>query len=439
LTFFIGTPPPDKPMSGPAKLVAVTGMGVLCSIASDLNEFGHAIREGRCGIGPIDSKSTSIRFAATLRNFDFDSWLDQLRSIAPPLFQRARKVLANTTESTKWSVCSAVQALLNSGLSHFESAGVTCGLIVAGNNLAQNYMANNWRSFSINDQFNPRYAMSFWDTNQLGCLSDILSIHGPGMTVGAAAASGNAALFQAFHWLRGGIVQRCLVVGAGVEFSELELESFALLGAAFCDGNTKAADKACRPFDRSHAGFVFGEGSASVVLELQEPDSQTIAAGDIVGASLSLDGTHLPEPSVGGEARSMLAALSAARISPNQIGYLNAHGTGTPTGDRTECLAIRSVFQEHVRELLINSTKALTGHCFSASGLIELVACVLQLNDGFAHPNRNLENPIDPEMHFVGSQAETLTAEYGLSNAFGFGGINSSIVVRRRMLDAGRN
>lgn len=439
MTFFIGTPLPSKPMTGPPKAVAITGMGVVCSIASDLNEFSRAIRAGHCGIGPMDSRNTSIRLAATLRNFDFDSWLDQLRSISPPLFQRARKVLANTTESTKWSVCSAVQALLNSGLSHFESAGVTCGLIVAGNNLAQNYMANNWRSFSSNDQFNPRYAMSFWDTNQLGCLSDILSIHGPGMTVGAAAASGNAALFQAFHWLRGGIVQRCLVVGAGVEFSDLELESFAVLGAAFCDRGTISADKACRPFDRSHGGFVFGEGSAAVVLDSLDPERQTFAAGEIVGASLTLDGTHLPEPSVTGEARSMQAALSAAGISPDQIGYLNAHGTGTPTGDRTECHAIRSVFQEHTRELLINSTKALTGHCFSASGVIELVASILQLNGGFAHPNRNLENPIDPEMHFVGSQAETLTAEYGLSNAFGFGGINSSIVVRRRMLDAGRN
>jgi malonyl-ACP decarboxylase len=135
----------------------------------------------------------------------------------------------------------------------------------------------------------------------------------------------------------------------------------------------------------------------------------------------------------------MQAALSAAEISPDQIGYLNAHGTGTPAGDRTECLAIRSVFQEHVRELLVNSTKALTGHCFSASAVIELVACILQLNGGFAHPNRNLENPIDQEMHFLGSQAEAITAEYGLSNSFGFGGINSSIVIRRGIVDGGRN
>jgi malonyl-ACP decarboxylase len=128
----------------------------------------------------------------------------------------------------------------------------------------------------------------------------------------------------------------------------------------------------------------------------------------------------------------MQAALTAANISPDRIGYLNAHGTATPLGDRTECAAIHSVFQEKNPDLLVNSTKSLTGHCFSASGLIELVACILQLNGGFAHPNRNLENPIDPNLHFVGPQAERLTTDCALSNGFGFGGINSSVVVKRR-------
>ncbi|HEX6565744.1 MAG TPA: beta-ketoacyl synthase N-terminal-like domain-containing protein [Chthoniobacterales bacterium] len=426
-------------MTGPAPRVAITGMGVICSIASDIDEFRAALRHGRCGVRQLHSQNTTIQVGATLRHFDFDTWLDQLSSTAAPLFKRARKILANTTDSTKWSVCSALQAVLNSGLNQLEADGLPCGLIVAGSNLALNYTAKNWRSFSTSSQFNPRYAMSFWDTNQLGCLSDILSLHGPGMTVGAAAASGNAAIFQAFHWLRAGIVKRCLVVGAGVEFSELELEGFALLGAAFCDPVDSEPDKACRPFDRTHAGFVFGEGSASVVLESLETDYPKPFLGEISGASLTLDGTHLPEPTVDGEVRSMQAALSAAELSPNQIGYLNAHGTGTPAGDRTECHAIKSVFQEHVYQLPVNSTKALTGHCFSASAVIELVACILQLNGGFAHPNRNLENPIDPEMHFLRSEAETLAAEYGLSNSFGFGGINSSVVIRKGIVDGGRN
>jgi malonyl-ACP decarboxylase len=426
-------------MTGSARRVAITGMGVVCSIASDIEKFRSAIRDGRCGIHRLQPENTSVQFGGTLGNFDFDTWLDQLSSTPAPLFKRARKVLANTTVSTKWSVCSALQTVLSSEHHYLEADGAPCGLIVAGSNLALNYTARNWSAFSTGNHFNPRYAMSFWDTNQLGCLSDILSLHGPGMTVGAAAASGNAAIFQAFHWLRSGIVKRCLVVGAGVEFSELELEGFALLGAAFSGPGASEPDKVCRPFDKAHAGFVFGEGSAAVVLESFETDCPKPFFAEISGASLILDGTHLPEPSVDGEVRSMQAALSAADISPDQIGYLNAHGTGTPAGDRTECLAIKSVFQEHARELAVNSTKALTGHCFSASAVIELIACVLQLNGGFAHPNRNLENPIDPAMRFVGSQAEALTAEHSLSNAFGFGGINSSLVIRRGSVDGGRN
>jgi malonyl-ACP decarboxylase len=425
-------------MAGALKPAAITGMGVVCSIASDLAEFSGAIRAGRSGIVKIDS-SNSVRFGATLQNFEFNSWLERLKSAAPALFQKARKVLANTTASTRWSVCAAIQAVLNTGLKAFETGASACGLIVAGSNLAQNYFSQNWHTFSTTGHLNPRYAISFWDTNQLGCLSEILSIHGPGVTIGAGAASGNAALFQAFHWLNAGVVERCLVVGAGVEFSELELEGFAILGATVGHGSSADPGGVCRPFDRSHSGFVFGEGSAAVILERSESTLDSSVAGEIAGASLVLDGNHLPEPSVDGEVRAMQAALTAANISADQVGYLNAHGTATPLGDRTECAAIHSVFQEKTRDLLVNSTKSLTGHCFSASGLIELVACILQLNGGFAHPNRNLENPIDPNLHFVGPQAETLASDCALSNGFGFGGINSSVVVKRRNYHARGN
>jgi malonyl-ACP decarboxylase len=426
-------------MAGPFNPVIITGMGIVCSIGTNLEEFHTALRAGRCGISRIDSDNPARRFAATLRSFDFDSWLSGLQSAAPSLFQRARKLLANTTDSTRWSVCAAIQAILHAGLKDFDLDSRPCGIIVAGSNLAQNYVTKNWQTFSTKGHFNPRYAISFWDTNQVGCLSEILSIQGPGITVGAGAASGNAAIFEAFHWIRSGIAERCLVVGAGVEFSDLEHESFAALGAAFCDTDSVTPEKTCRPFDRSHAGFVFGEGAAAVMLESFNPDCNLRASAELAGAFLTLDGHHLPDPSPAGEIRAMHGALTAAGVAPNQIGYLNAHGTGTPLGDRTECLAINSVFQKHLSELLVNSTKSLTGHCFSASGLIELVACVLQLNHGFAHPNPNLECPIDPGLHFVRTEPESLTTDYALSNGFGFGGFNCSVVVKKGNSNASWN
>lgn len=426
-------------MAGQLNAVVITGMGIVCSIGANLEEFHTALRAGRCGISRADSGNPSRRFAASLHTFDFESWLAGLQLSAPSLFLRARKVLTNTTDSTRWSVCAAIQAVLDAGVRDLDLDMRPCGIIVAGSNLAQNYITKNCLSFSSKGHLNPRYAISFWDTNQIGCLSEILSIHGPGITVGAGAASGNAAIFQAFHWIRSGIVERCLVVGAGVEFSDLELESFVTLGAAFCDNDSVRPERACRPFDRSHAGFVFGEGAAAVMLESLEPDGNPRAQAELAGAFLTLDGHHLPDPSAAGEIRAMEGALAAADITPGQIGYLNAHGTGTPLGDRTECLAINSVFQKHLSELLVNSTKSLTGHCFSASGVIELLACVLQLNNGFAHPNPNLENPIDPGLHFVGAETEPLTTEYALSNGFGFGGFNCSVVLKKRQSNASWN
>jgi malonyl-[acp] decarboxylase len=438
LTSFIDTRLPNDSMPGPFKSVVITGMGIVSSIGANLEEFHIALRTGRCGITELDPNKSGRRFAAKLQHFDFNSWLDHLGTLAPALLKKARKVLANTTDSTRWTACSAIQAVLNAGLEDLEPNGRSCGIIVAGSNLAQNYIAMNWQTFSASGKFNPRYGISFWDTNQVGCISEILSIHGPGITLGAGAASGNAAIFQALHWLRSGLVERCIVVGAGVEFSELELESLATLGAAFSRTDPVPPDKTCRPFDRSHSGFVFGEGSAAVVLEFLAPDSPVHVA-EVSGAFLTLDGNHLPEPSLAGEVRAMQGALTESSIAPDQIGYLNAHGTGTPLGDRTECSAINTVFQKHVANFPINSTKSLTGHCLSASGVIELVASVLQLNNGFAHPNPNLENPIDLQLHFVGAEPEPLAAEYALSNGFGFGGINCSIVVKRRSPDAGRN
>jgi malonyl-ACP decarboxylase len=152
---------------------------------------------------------------------------------------------------------------------------------------------------------------------------------------------------------------------------------------------------------------------------------------EMVGASSVLDGTHLPEPCIEGEARAMQDALDAAGLSPQEIDYINAHGTSSPLGDRTECAAIRKTFAGHAGSVWINATKALTGHCISASGVLEGVACVLQIQGGFLHPNVNLERPIDRELRFVGPQSLEVDVEYALSNAFGFGGINSTFVFRR--------
>jgi malonyl-ACP decarboxylase len=411
--------------------VAVTGMGIVCSIANTVPEFAEAIRAGSSGITHLPNRENhSVRVGAPILDFSWQDSLAQFESVEPNFHQRARKALHNTTDSTRLSAIAAIQAFQDAQLSGLD--GSELGIIVAGSNLSQAYVAENWARFSKTGRFNPRYALSFFDTNQVGCISEILSIRGPGSTVGGAAASSNSALFQACHLIRSGAMKRCLVVGATMDFSDLELEAFAILGAA-CRG--RFADdpaRACRPFDQAHEGFVWGQGSATVVIEEPEHLDGRAIKGEIVGASLLLDGNHLPDPTVEGEARAMRMALASASLQPESVGYINAHGSSSPLGDRTECAAIKSVFRDSLPTVRINSTKSLTGHCFSASGTIELIASLLQLNLGFLHPNRNLDNPIDQELRLAHNYAEPLFARYALSNGFGFGGISSTLAIKGR-------
>ena len=176
--------------------VAITGMGLVCSIARTIPEFTKAILEGRHGMTnlPVD-KDQSVRVGALIKDFAWKDWIESLKSSKPSLSARARKVLNNTTESTRLSAYAATQAVRDAGLAK-PRLGDEVGLIVAGSNLAQDYMTQNWHRFRQTGRPNPRYALSFIDTNQVGCLSEIFSIRGPGCTIGAAAASGNAAFFR---------------------------------------------------------------------------------------------------------------------------------------------------------------------------------------------------------------------------------------------------
>ncbi len=412
-------------------------MGVVSSIGMDLESFGRGLAAGKCGVVQLDPKSGSaseIQVGAVLREFAFEQWHSTLPGEVRSFFASSRKILNNTTESTRWSACAAMQAFTNAGLQSQRSPDDALGLIIAGSNLSQEYVAQNWsRSIERAGRINPKYALSFWDSNQVGCLSEILGARGPGCTVGAASASGNAGLFQACQWIRSGVVDRCVVVGAGSEFSRLELDAFAMIGAA-CHGRFQNdPERACRPFDAAAEGFVFGQGSGAVVLEsrLSVESRGARVLGEIAGISLLLDGHHLPDPSVAGEARAMQTALRDAGISPEEIAYINAHGSSSPLGDRTECDAIKQAFGAGSRQVWINSTKGLTGHCMAASGVMELIATILQLNGGFIHPNRNLEAPIDAELRFASGAALPCDGVYAMSNGFGFGGFNSSLVIRK--------
>ena len=214
------------------------------------------------------------------------------------------------------------------------------------------------------------------------------------------------------------------------EFSEMELVAFANAGALATVERDADAGNASRPFDESTTGFTYAQAAAAVLLESADSAASRGATplAELAGASVVLDGSSGTEADAGGEARALRAALATASIDPAEVAYVNTHGSGTPAGDRAECEAIRATLGTHPR---LNSTKAITGHTMSAAGIVELVATVIQMRDGFLHPNPRLETPIAGDLRFTGRTVEPFSFDIALSNSFSIGGFNTCVAVRR--------
>lgn len=422
------------------KPVVVSGMGATCSIARTIKEFEMALREGRNGIGwlkPPAGTSGPVKIGAEINDFSFQAGLHRLSSSGfqpgESMLQKADQCARRSPFPVQASVLSTLEAWQGGRLHQQKIPPHRLGLVVAGNNLNRQY---SFAVYQKNRQspayINPRYALHFMDTDLLGTLSEIFEIRGEGFTVGNASASGTVGILKAYQLIRWGIVEACLVIGGLTQLSPLELQAFYNLGAM--GGKRFGAEpaRACRPFDRDHEGFIYGQASGALILETRESAEKRGAPvlAEIAGGSLVLDGNRLSNPSREGETRAMTTALEQANLKPHQIDYINTHGTSSPLGDETEIKAIKQVFKENLSQLWINSTKGLTGHCLSAAGVIECIAAIIQGREGFLHPNLNLDNPIDQQCRWVGPVYVPEEIQISMSNSFGFGGINSCIIIK---------
>ena len=308
--------------------------------------------------------------------------------------------------------------------------------MVAGHNLVGRHAWNLSPGFLNNPaHLSPRFALQFQDTDHIGTLSQILGITGEGYTVGGASASGNVGIINGSRLVEMGAVKACLVVGAMADLSPMEEQSFLNLGAMA--NGSKVHDRSgdahsfiCQPFDQRHRGFVYGQGSACLILETESSARRRgcPVLAQLGGYDLKLDGNALADPREEGEARVMAAAIRRAGLEPRDVSYVNTHGTASPLGDETEVRALHRVLGRSVARPWINSTKSLAGHCLCAAGVLEAVATVAQMRGGFVHPNPHLTRPIDDELRFTGPRAEDAEIEVALSNSFGFGGFNSSLL-----------
>jgi nodulation protein E len=391
--------------------VVVTGTGVVSALGNDTTSFWRALAEGRPAIGPIQAVDCSpLKFGRGAEVADFD-----------PLAHFDPKSAAQLDRSVLFAGAAAAQALAASGAAILpdRSAAVT-GSSLGGKptedeSYRQLYAEKKTR-------FDPLTIPRIMTNASASWISMRHGITGPCYTVSTACASAAHAIGQAFWMVRGGLVDLALAGGVDTPFTLGLLRAWEAMRVISPD--------TCRPFSKDRRGLVLGEGAAMLVLE---PLDAALARGariegEICGFGMSSDAGHLTMPSAEGAAQAMRAALADAGMAPEQVGYINAHGTGTVANDPTETRAIRSVFRDPPP---VSSTKSMHGHALGASPALEAVATLLALRHGLLPPTANFTEP-DPEcpLDVIPNQARPARVEAALSNSFAFGGLNAVLAFR---------
>jgi malonyl-ACP decarboxylase len=305
------------------------------------------------------------------------------------------------------------------------------GLIVGGSNIQQRELAQIHEAYRDCSAFlRPTYALSFMDSDLCGFCTAQFGIRGLAYTVGGASASGQLAIVQAAQAVLTNQVDVCIALGALMDLSHWECRGLRALGAMGSDRYANEPALACRPFDRDHDGFIFGESCGAVVIESLESSQRRGAEpyAALRGWGIVMDGNRNPDPSLEGEIQAIQDALDASGWPSARIDYVNPHGTGSIVGDETELMALRAC---GLTDAYLNATKSLIGHGLSAAGTVEVIATLLQMHAGRLHPTRNLEHPIDPTLNWATHKSIDHQIENALTLSLGFGGINTALCWQR--------
>ncbi|MDF2871827.1 MAG: 3-oxoacyl-(acyl-carrier-protein) synthase [Anaerocolumna sp.] len=418
--------------------VYVTGMGVVNAIADSIPEFEHGLRSGLQGFRYLkDKKVNNVSvIGADISSFSFDNRMDYYSNstrVSKAFIDRVRKTARRAPLTIKAELSCVLEAYCQADLFNRPIPGDRIAIIVTGSNLTNSVREGYSDKFQNDPEYlTPQYALQFMDTDHIGTLSELFGIGGEGFTVGGASASGNAGIIKAYQLMQLGLADACVVVGALTELTNMELQGFYNIGALGGRKYYSEPNKACRPFDEEHEGFLYGQAAGCLILEsgrsAKQRDIKPLA--EILGGVINLDGNRSSNPSLDGEIKVMTKTLEAAGIKPEEVDYINAHGSSSPLGDETELEAIKGVYKGNISKIFINSTKGLTGHCLFSAGVVEAIAVILQMNSGFIHPNANLEKPSHCEFLFAGKTEVPASIRLAMSNSFGFGGINTSILIK---------
>lgn len=398
--------------------VVITGAGTINPLGSNVPKTLESMREGRCGIAELDIRDLdrlAIRIGGQILDYHpEDRW--------------NRQQIALYDRYTQFAMIAAEEALQQSGLAFTGDLAARSGVVLgtAGGGLQTS--DENYRTVyeEGKNRVHPFVVPKLMNNAAASHISMAHNLKGPSYTVATACASSNHAMGQAFHMVRAGMSDVMITGGS---------ESMLCFGGLKAwEGLRVMSKDACRPFSANRNGMVQGEGAAIFVFEEYEHAKKRGAEilCEVSGFAMTSDAGDIVMPSKQGAARAISGALADGKIDKSQVGYINAHGTGTAANDKTECAAVADVFGHHADELMISSTKSMHGHLIGGTGAVELLACIMALRDGIIAPTIGYEEP-DPEcaLDVVPNEAREANVDVVLSNAFAFGGLNAVLALRK--------
>ena len=411
------------------KRVVVTGLGTINPLGKNVEEYWEGLRNGVSGAGPItrfDASKYKTRFACEIKNFDPNEYLN-------------RKEVQKHDMYAQYAYIAAAQAIENSGLDlskiDKDEVGVIWGAGIGG--LDTFYQSvTDFNSNPENPRFSPFFIPKMIANMASGNIAMQYGFRGPTITTVTACASATHAMIDALTYIRLGKANIFIAGGSEAAITHAGVGGFNAMHAL----STRNDDPktASRPFDKDRDGFVMGEGAGAIILEEYE---HAIARGatiwaELVGGGMSTDAYHMtaPDPEGGGAALVMKRALNDAGLQPEDIDYINVHGTSTGLGDIAEPKAIKKVFGDHIYKVSISATKSMTGHLLGAAGAVEAIACILAMKYSMIPPTINqfeLDPEIDPNIDFTFNHAKAHEVNYALSNTFGFGGHNGTVIFKK--------
>jgi nodulation protein E len=397
--------------------VVITGSGTINALGHDVATTLEAMREGRCGIGPLNIRDVdrlAIKIGGQVTDYDEQTHFN-------------RQQISLYDRFTQFTLLAAAQAIGEAGLTFSGALADRSGVVLGTSGGGLNTQDENYRAVyeEGKNRVHPFIVPKLMNNAAASHVSMKYNLRGPSFTVATACASSNHAMGQAFYMIRSGMADVMVTGGS---------ESMLCFGGVKAwEGLRVMSKDACRPFSATRNGMVQGEGAGVFLFEGRDhalKRGATILA-EVAGFSMCSDASDIVTPSKQGAARAIAGALTDAKFNREDVGYINAHGTGTAANDKTECAAVADVFGAHADNLMISSTKSMHGHLIGGTGAVELLACIMALRDGIIAPTIGYEEP-DPEcaLDVVPNVAREAKVTAVLSNAFAFGGLNAVIALK---------